>query len=402
MNTNTLTLNGRTVAFADERNLLEVIRKAGIDLPTFCYHSELSVYGACRLCIVDIEGRGLHASCSVKPEPGLKVKTHTDELRDIRKINLELLLAGHNRECTTCGKSASCRLLELSRRLGVDTVRFKETRPAAPIDDSNPSLVRDPNKCILCGDCVRACSEIQGIGAIDFAHRGSGAAVLPAFGKELAEVECVFCGQCARVCPTGAILPKSEIAAVWKALHDPKKKVVAQVAPAVRVALGEAFGLPAGADVTGKIAAALKAAGFAAVYDTSFAADLTVIEEASEFLERKKKGEKLPQFTSCCPAWVRCCEQYDPELLPNLSTCKSPQQMFGALAKRMLPQTLGVPAAEIVVVSIMPCTAKKSEARRPEFATDGRPDVDFVLTTQELARMIEEAGLDFRNLPPEA
>ncbi len=398
----TLTLNGRTAVLGGERNLLEVIRKAGIELPTFCYHSELSVYGACRLCIVDIEGRGLQASCAVKPEPGLVVKTHTPELREIRRINLELLLAGHHRECTTCGKSRSCKLLDLANRLGVDSVRFKATRPAAPIDRSNPALERDPNKCILCGDCVRVCQEVQDVGAIDFAHRGAMAAVLPAFGRGLGEGECVFCGQCARVCPTGAIMPKSDLPGVWQALGAPGRKVVAQLAPAVRVAAGEAFGMEPGADVTGKIVSALKAIGFAAVYDTSFAADLTVVEEAAEFLARKEKSGKLPLFTSCCPAWVRFCEQYHPGLLPHLSTCKSPQQMFGALARERLPETLAVPPGDVTIVSIMPCTAKKAEAQRPEFQRDGRPDVDFVMTTQELVRMITEAGLDFKRLPPES
>jgi NADH-quinone oxidoreductase subunit G len=369
-----LTLNGRTVPIGDERNVLEVARKAGIDIPTFCYHSELSIYGACRLCLVDIEGRGIVASCSIAPEPGMVIRTHTEEIRNMRRITIELLLANHHQGCTTCGKSADCKLLDLARRLGVNEVRFRQTREPVPLDESNPALVRDPNKCVLCGDCVRVCDEVQGIGAIDFAHRGAGACVAPAFGRDLAKVECVFCGQCARVCPTGAIVPRSNVDDVWARLADPAKRVVVQIAPAVRVAAGEAFGFAAGADVTGKLVAALKQLGFAAVFDTSFSADLTVIEEATEFLHRKAAGENLPQFTSCCPAWVKACEQYYPDLLPNLSSCRSPQAMFGALAKEMLPDVFGVPREDIVVVSIMPCTAKKVEATRPELATDGIPD----------------------------
>ena len=398
----TVTIDGRDVPIEGERNLLELVRKAHIELPTFCYHSELSIYGACRLCLVQVEGRGIMGACSTPPEPGMQIRTSTLEIREIRRITLELLLANHEGSCPTCTKSADCKLQALARRLGVEKVRFKALHQPAPVDDSSPSIIRDPNKCVLCGDCVRVCNEIQGIGAIDFAYRGSQAAVLPAFGKNLGDVECVNCGQCAAFCPTGALTPKPEIEGVWKALNDPKKKVVAQIAPAVRVALSECFGATPGEDTTGRMVAAIKALGFAAVYDTSFTADLTVIEEATEFLQRKTKGERLPQFTSCCPAWVKYAEQYYPELLPNLSSCKSPQQMFGSLAKDILPKQMGVMRQDLVVVSIMPCTAKKFEARRPEFAPDGERDVDFVLTTQELGRMIQEAGLDFRAMEPES
>jgi NADH-quinone oxidoreductase subunit G len=398
----TLNIDGIEVPINGERNLLELIRKADIDLPTFCYHSDLSVYGACRLCIVDIAGRGIQGACSTPPEPGLKVRTQTEEIREIRKISIELLLANHERECTTCAKSSACQLQDVARKLGIQKVRFKPVHEPAPVDRSSVSLVRDPNKCVLCGDCVRFCTEIQGIGAIDFAYRGHDAAVLPAFGKDLGEGECVNCGQCAAVCPTGALTPRQEIEEVWKALNDPTKKVVVQIAPAVRVAIGEQFGLPPGESTRGQMVAALKRLGFDRVYDTSFTADLTVIEEANEFLNRKTKGGKLPLFTSCCPGWVKFAEQYFPELLPNLSTCKSPQQMLGALVKELLPAELGVERKDVVVVSIMPCTAKKFEAKRPEFAVDGNPEVDHVLTTQELARMIEEAGLRFTKLPPES
>ncbi|HHX39237.1 MAG TPA: 4Fe-4S binding protein, partial [Armatimonadetes bacterium] len=397
-----LTIDGKEVRIEGERNLLEVIRKAGIDIPTFCYHSHLSVYGACRLCLVEVEGRGIVGSCSTPPEPGMKVKTTTQEIREIRKIAVELLLANHEKTCPTCSKSATCQLQEIARRLGVDEVRFKSTHEPVPVDRSSPSLVRDPNKCILCGDCVRVCHEIQGIGAIDFAHRGSSTAVLPAFGKDLKHVECVYCGQCASVCPTGALTVKSEIDAVWEALSDPKKKVVAQIAPAVRVAIGEHFGLAPGTVSMGQTVAALKAMGFDQVYDTSFAADLTVIEEANEFLARKEKGERLPIFTSCCPAWVKFAEQYYPSLLPHLSSCRSPQQMFGSIAREVLPEKLGVDNKDLVIVSIMPCTAKKFEAKQEKFIQDGIADVDHVLTTQELGRMIEAQGLRFSRLEPES
>lgn len=397
-----LHIDGSAVEFNGERNLLELIRKTGIELPTFCYHSDLSVYGACRLCLVEVEGRGIQGACSTPPEIGLRIRTQTAEIREIRKIAIELLLANHDQQCPTCPKNSACQLQALAHRLGVRQVRFKPVHQRVPVDDSSPSVARDPNKCVLCGDCVRFCDEIQGIGAIDFAHRGHEVAVLPAFGKDLGQVECVNCGQCAAVCPTGALTPKSEIDAVWQALSNPRKTVVAQIAPSVRVALGEEFGLPAGMVVSGQVVAALKRLGFKRVFDTSFSADLTVVEEGNEFLKRKARGERLPQFTSCCPAWVKFAEQYYPELLPNLSSCKSPQQMLGAVCKDMLPSELGIQREDLVVVSIMPCTAKKFEARRPEFNQDGCAEVDHVLTTQELARMIQEAGLRFQKLPPES
>ena len=397
-----VTIDNRRVPLEGEVNVLALARKAGIDIPTFCYHSELSVYGACRLCLVEVEGRGIVTSCSTVPENGMVIRTNTREIREMRRINCELLLANHDRECTSCLKSGHCSLQNLARRLGVDEIRFKPTQKSLPVDHSSPSLVRDPNRCILCGDCVRVCDEIQSVGCIDFAYRGSHSEVMPAFGKDLAQVQCVDCGQCSRVCPTGALLPKSEINRVWSFLDQKDKTVVVQVAPAIRVALGEHFGMETGAITTGKIVAALKSLGFHQVYDTSFTADLTVIEEAGEFIGRFSRGEHLPQFTSCCPAWVKFAEQYYPELLSNLSSCKSPQQMFGSLARKVLPALLGIDPAKLVVVSIMPCTAKKAEALRPEFSRDGQPDVDVVLTTQELGRMIEEAGLDFQRLTSES
>jgi NADH-quinone oxidoreductase subunit G len=398
----TLFIDGKEVAIEGERNVLEIIRKLGIDVPTFCYHSELSIYGACRMCTVDVEGRGLQASCSTPPEAGLKIKTNTPDVQQIRKIAIELLLANHDNNCTTCNKSTACRLQDLAKRLGVREIRYKQLSKNTPKDISSHSLVRDPNKCILCGDCVRMCDEVQGIGAIDFAHRGHNVEVGPAFDKDLSDVDCILCGQCSRVCPTGALTPKQDIKEVWKVLFDKSKYVVACVAPAVRVALGEEFGFEAGEGVMGQMTAALKKMGFDQVYDTSYSADLTILEEGTEFLSRLHKGEKLPIFTSCCPAWVKTAEQYYPELLENLSSCKSPQQMLGSVVKDILPKQMNKDRKDVVVVSIMPCVAKKFEAKRPEMSVGGNPDVDYVLTTQELAQMIKEQGIDFKNLQPES
>ena len=400
-NMKTVSIDGREIPLEGEKNLLEVIRKAGIDIPTFCYVSELSVYGACRMCTVEIEGRGLQTSCSTPPEPGMKIKTSTEAVRSLRKVALELILANHERECTTCTKSLSCKLQDLSKKLGVNQVRFRSVQKSQPVNES-VSIVREPNKCILCGDCVRMCSEVQGIGAIDFAYRGHDVKVQPAFGKSLDEVNCVNCGQCVRVCPTGALSPRSETEVVWKALHDPKKKVVAQIAPAVRVAVGEAFGYASGEVTTGQIIAALKMMGFYKVYDTSYAADLTIWEEGNEFIKRVTEGGVLPMFTSCCPGWVKYVEQRHPDMLPHLSSCKSPQQMFGSVAKNVVAKDLGIEKEDMVVVSIMPCTAKKFEAKRPEFTHDGIAEVDHVITTQELVQMINEFGIRFRNLKPES
>ncbi len=398
MNGDVVYIDNKEISIENEQNLLELVRKARIDLPTFCYHSELGIYGACRLCMVQVEGMGLVPACSTPPAPDMKVSTNTEEIRKMRRIIVELLLANHSQNCPTCQKSTTCQLQALAKRFGITKVRFKNQLKEMPLDESSPSIVRDPNKCVLCGDCVRICSEVQGVGAIDFAYRGAQTVVIPSFGKALDKVECVNCGQCVRVCPTGALTPKSEVDDVWADIHNPSRVVVAQVAPAVRVAVGEMFGLPPGTTTTGQIAAALRAIGFDKIYDTSFTADLTVLEEGNEFIKRVTAGDRIPQFTSCCPAWVKFVEQYYPEFVDHLSSCRSPQQMFGALAKEMLSSELNVKREDVIVVSIMPCTAKKFEAIRPEFERDGVRDVDHVLTTQEFGRMIEEAGLNFREL----
>ncbi|OQA85428.1 MAG: NADP-reducing hydrogenase subunit HndC [Lentisphaerae bacterium ADurb.Bin242] len=397
-----LTINGREVEFNTEKNLLEVIRRLGIELPTFCYHSELSAYGACRLCLVEVDGRGIMASCSTAPEPGMKIGTDSAQLREMRRINIELLLANHKRECPSCARSSNCALQTLARRLGVDEIRFKQLEKYEPVDNSSPSLTRDPNKCVLCGDCVRMCREVQGIGAIDFAGRGSRARVAPAFGKGLASVECVNCGQCAMVCPTGALTPKQDRETVWKAIHDPNKVVVAAIAPAVRVGIGEYFDMPPGENLAGKLVTALRLMGFDYVYDTSFAADMTIFEEGEELLRRIRNGGPFPMFTSCCPGWVKFSETNFPSLNPNLSTCRSPQQMFGSIARETLPSILKIPRENLAVVSIMPCTAKKYEAKLDKFKTNGIPDIDYVVTTTEIGRMINSFGIHFAELESDA
>lgn len=396
-----ITINNRKVPLEGEKNLLSVIRKAGIDLPTFCYHSELSTYGACRMCVVEDDKGRVFASCSETPRDGMVIYTNTPKLQHHRRMILELLLASHCRDCTTCLENGVCQLQKLAVQLGIKEIRFENTKEQMPLDMSSNCIVIDPNKCILCGDCVRTCEEIQGIGVLNFAYRGSQTRVMPAFNKQMSETDCVGCGQCRVVCPTGAITIKSNVHSVWEAVADKNKRVVVQIAPAVRVAIGDKFGIPKGENSLGKLVAALRRMGFDEVYDTNFGADLTVMEESKELLERLESGENLPLFTSCCPGWINFCEKKYPQFRKNVSTCRSPQQMFGALIKedaRMHPKD----TREIIVVSIMPCTAKKDEIVRPEHFTDGVQDVDFVLTTTEVTRMIKEAGIDLSGMPDEA
>lgn len=404
----TLIIEGKEVEFTDEPNLLEVIRKAGMNVPTFCYRPDLTQFGACRMCVVEVEypnGRVMiNSSCTMPPEAGIKVKLNTERVRRIRKTVLELLLANHDRECTTCTKSGACELQQYSEEYGIKDIKYPKLTEdeMKEIDKYNPSLVRDPNKCILCGACVRACSEFQGHSVLGFANRGSKTLVQPMNGRNLAEVDCVFCGQCQAVCPTGALTIKSDVDEVWSVINNPEKKVVVQMAPSVRVALGEMFGFAPGENVIGKIYAALRRIGFDLVFDTNFSADLTIMEEATEFVERLTKKENLPLFTSCCPAWVRYMETQHPDMLNHLSSCKSPQGMLSPVMKELLPKYHeGFTKENVVVVSIMPCTAKKYEAKRGQLRRDGKFETDIVLTTQEFGQLIKSAGIDFTNIEPE-
>ena len=398
----TITINGKKVEFTNEKNLLTIIRKAGIEVPTLCYQPELSIFGACRLCTVEDDRGRCFASCSEEPRDGMVIYTHTERLRKHRKLIVELLLAAHCRDCTTCDKHGNCTLQNLAYQLGVSTVRFQNHREEMPVDRSSYAVVRDPNKCILCGNCVRVCSEIRGVGVLGFAHRGTDAMVTPAFNRNLADTNCVSCGQCRVVCPTGALHIRNCMESVWHALGDPNTRVVAQIAPAVRVAVGEAFGLPRGENSMGKIVAALHRMGFDEVFDTTYTADLTIMEESAEFLDRVAKGEKLPLLTSCCPAWVKFVENEYPEFKQNISTCRSPQQMFSAILKDYYRDEANAKGKKTFVVSIMPCTAKKMESYRPDAYTHGEKDTDAVLTTAELIRMIKSHGVSFDTMPSEA
>ena len=396
-------VDGQRVPFDGEKNVLSVIRKAGIDMPTFCYYSELSVHGACRMCIVENVKTGkIDASCSMEPRDGLEIRTNTARLLRHRRMILELMLASHDCSCTTCAKSGNCRLQALAQRFGVSRVRFPDTRERYEQDNTSLAIFRDPNKCILCGDCVRVCEELQGQGILNYAHRGSELQVMPAFDRKLADTKCVGCGQCAAVCTTGAITVKNQIGQAWQALHDPKNRVVVQIAPAVRVALGEEFGLPAGENVMDRLVKALKLMGVEEVYDTDFAADMTTISESQEFLERLKNGGPFPMFTSCCPAWVKYLELNDPKYLRNISSCKSPMEMFAAVLRDKYQAKDAADGRRTYHMAIMPCTAKKMEAARAEFTRDGQPDVDLVITTRELVDMIREAGIQLTELESEA
>ena len=398
----TITINGKKVEFTDEKNVLTIIRKAGIDMPTLCYHSELSTFGACRLCTVENDRGQCFASCSEEPRDGMVIYTHTERLRRHRKLIVELLLAAHCRDCTTCVKSGECVLQDLAHKMGIREVRFQDYKELKPVDYSSPAIVRDPNKCILCGNCVRVCSEVQGVGVLGFAHRGTDAEVTPAFNKKLSETQCVSCGQCRVFCPTGALTIRTHMDEVYAALGDPNTRVVAQIAPAVRVAVGDAFGLPNGENAMGKVVASLHAMGFDEVFDTSYSADLTVMEESAEFLDRVKNGGKLPLLTSCCPAWVKFVDNEFPEMKENVSTCRSPQGMFSAVIKDYYRDPANSGGKKTFVVSIMPCTAKKMEAIRPNSFTKGEQDTDVVLTTTELTRMIKNFGIAFDKIEPEA
>jgi len=400
----TLTIDTQKVQVPAGTTILEAARKIGVNIPTLCANTEINhTPGACRVCVVEVErSRTLVASCVYPVAEGMKVKTNSTRVRKARETVMEFLLSDHPQDCTVCQKNQNCELQAMADQISVREVRVPRTDFSHHrIDESSPSLVRDMSKCINCLRCVTACSEIQAVYALTPEARGFGSKVVPEMGHSLLSSVCVSCGQCAVVCPTGAIVEKDEIDKVWAALEDPTKHVVVQEAPAIRAALGEEFGMPPGTLVTGKMVAALRRLGFDKVFDTNFSADLTIIEEGNELLHRVKTGGVLPMMTSCSPGWINFIETFYPQLLPNLSTCKSPQQMFGALAKTYYAQFAGIDPKDIFVVSIMPCTAKKFEAARPEMNSSGYRDVDVVLTTRELGRMIRRTGIDFTALPDE-
>ncbi len=396
----TLFIDNLEVEFTDEKTVLEVIRNNGFNVPTFCDRPDLTQFGACRMCIVEQEGRGIQASCTMLPRAGIKIHLNSAKVRKIRKTILELLLANHKRECLTCEKSGNCELQKYAAEYGITDIRFPklEEKNYLETDTSSPSLVRDPSKCILCGACVRACTEFQGHSVLGFVNRGSNTQVQPMNGRKLSEVDCVYCGQCQAVCPTGAISIKSDIEKVWSEINNPEKKVVVQVAPSVRVALGEEFNLEPGENTIGKIYSAARKLGFDLVFDTNFSADLTITEEAAEFVQRFMNKKNLPLFTSCCPAWVRYVETQHPELINHLSSCKSPQGMMSAVLRGFLGKYYPeYNKNNTVIVSVMPCTAKKYEITREQMAGE----TDYVLTTQEFAKMIKNAGIEFKQLKDE-
>ena len=395
----TLTINGQNIEAENGSTILQAARKANIHIPTLCFLPEVQAIGACRVCLVEVEGMGnLQAACVFPATEGLKVHTNTEKARKARKFSVEMLLSNHPMDCLTCARNLNCELQKVAQELGVNEIRFTGAKSKGGIDDSSPSIRRDNSKCILCRRCVTVCENVQSVNALALQGRGFETRVETAFGNGLGGVACTNCGQCTLVCPVGAITEKDDTEGVWDAISDPSKFVIIQDAPAVRAALGEEFGYPPGTLVTGKMLAAARRLGFDRVFDTNFAADLTIIEEGSELLKRIKEGGKLPLITSCSPGWIKFIEHFYPELLPHLSTCKSPHQMLGALAKTYFAEKEGVNPKDIVVISVMPCTAKKFECNRPEMTDSGFKDVDYVLTTREFAKMIKEAGIDFRNL----
>ncbi len=401
-----LTVDNQTVSVEPGTTVLDAARQSGVIIPTLCHLDGVSSPGSCRVCLVEIEGaRTLQPACVTEANDGMVVKSNSKTARQARKLSVELMLANHPWDCNACVRNQECELQDLAQAMGIDEVRFPYARESQPIDRSTSALVRDMDKCILCRRCIAVCQDVQGVGTLAPRSRGFETTIGAGAGDNLEEAVCVQCGQCSAVCPVGAIYEQDAIDNVWEALDDPSKHVVVQTAPAIRAALGECFGLEPGTRVTGRMVSALRRLGFDKVFDTNFTADLTIVEEGHEFLIRLKKALvdqdqsiKLPMFTSCSPGWINYMEYFYPELLDNLSSCKSPQQMFGALAKTYYAEQAGVEAKDVVVVSIMPCTAKKYEAAREEMADSGFQDVDYVLTTRELGHMINQAGIDFVSL----
>ncbi|MEO3945454.1 NADH-dependent [FeFe] hydrogenase, group A6 [Gorillibacterium sp. CAU 1737] len=401
MSTIKITIDGIETDVPKGTTVLEAARDLDINIPSLCYMKGVNHSSSCRVCVVEV-GPRLIASCTLKAEEGMKIQTNTKKVRDARRATVELLLSDHDRECLSCSRSGGCELQTVAGDMNVRTVSFVGEKSHATKDLSSPSIMRDSAKCIKCGRCIGACSTIQTVHAIGFNHRGFDTTVGPAFGRSLADSPCVNCGQCIMACPVGALTEIENMTDVWNALADPSKYVVVQPAPAIRVALGEEFGMPVGTRVTGKMVAALRKLGFDKVFDTNFGADLTIMEEGTELLSRLNSGENLPLMTSCCPGWVKFMEHNFPDQLDNLSTCKSPHEMEGAMIKSYFAKKMGLDPKNIVVVSIMPCTAKKFEGQREELSHESLQDVDLVLTTRELASMIKEAGIDFANLKGEA
>ena len=402
METVNIQINGMPLSVPKGISILEAARYAGIEIPTLCYLKDINEIGACRICMVEVKGaRNLVTACVYPVSEGMEVFTNTEKVRHSRKTTLELILSTHDKSCLSCIRSGTCELQALCKEFGVDDENaFAGETIHYDFDDSAAHMVRDNNKCILCRRCVAAC-DAQGISVIGANARGFDTHISSAFDKDLANVSCISCGQCIVNCPTGAIVEKDDTDKVLAAINDPEKFVIVNTAPSIRATLGEAFGMHIGTNVEGKMVAALRRLGFDKVFDTDFAADLTIVEEAHEFLERFQNGGVLPMITSCSPGWIKYCEHYYPELIPHLSTCKSPQQMFGATMKTYYAKKMGIDPKDMVVVGVMPCTAKKFETKRPNQAASGYPDVDIAITTRELARMIESAGIFFKHLPDE-